>query len=49
MKTFSARIRMPDGTDIEVQVQADYASNALKLLEAQYGAGSVISGPDRVY
>ncbi len=43
LKRFRARIKLPIGNQ-EVFVQADSLVNAKRMLEGQYGAGSVIFG-----
>ena len=42
MKTFKAKVKMPIGNLVDVQIQASDYSSAMQLLEAQYGAGNVI-------
>ena len=48
MQAWKAKIR-PGGKGlmIDVQIQANNASDAKRLLEAQYGKGNVIFGPSR--
>lgn len=43
-KTYSAKIRLKSGIQ-EVTVQADSYFKAKEMLEAQYGKGSIFSGP----
>lgn len=45
---WKATIRLPNGNQQEVQVQADSQINAKLMLEAQYGKGNVIFGPSKV-
>ncbi len=48
-QTYKARIKIGNGGGSqEVTVQADTTYNAKKMLEAQYGKGSIIFGPVRV-
>jgi hypothetical protein len=42
-KRWKARIRLSNGSSQEVVIEADNYFNAKAMLEAQYGAGSVIS------
>ncbi len=44
-KRYKARVRLSNGSSQEVYVNADGYFNAKAMLEAQYGKGSVISGP----
>lgn len=44
MKTWRARVRI-GGSSTEVQVQAQSYFDAKRILEAQYGAGSITFGP----
>ena len=43
--TWKAVVRLSNGFHQEVRIQADSQSNAKAMLEAQYGTGSVLSGP----
>jgi hypothetical protein len=45
MYTFKARVKLSNGTIQEVRVQADNSNNARAMIEAQYGKGSINSGP----
>ena len=45
IKTFKARVRLSNGSSQEVTVQADDYFKAKAMLEAQYGKGSISSGP----
>jgi len=47
-KTYKAKIKLPNGSAQDVTVEADNASNAKAMLEAQYGRGSAISFPTEV-
>jgi hypothetical protein len=47
MKTYKARIRL-NGRDMWVQVQARSMQDARAMIEAQYGKGSILNGPDEV-
>ncbi len=44
-KRWKARVRLSNGSSQEVQVQADNYFNAKAMIEAQYGKGSIASGP----
>ena len=46
-KTYKARIKLKSGSQ-EVTVQADNYLKAREMLEALYGKGCIISGPDTV-
>jgi hypothetical protein len=46
--TWKATIRLPNGNQQEVRVQADGQINAKLMLEAQYGRGNVLLGPNKV-
>jgi hypothetical protein len=47
--TWYATIRLPNGNQQRVTVQADSQINARQMIEAQYGKGSIIfGGPHRV-
>ncbi len=48
MKTFKARVKMPDGSVVDVQIQANDYFSAKKLLESQYGAANIYSPPNEV-
>jgi hypothetical protein len=48
-RTYKARVKLPNGSSQNVTVQADSASNAKSMLEAQYGKGSVLSTPTEVH
>ena len=41
---WKATIRLPNGNQQEVRVQADSQANARQMIEAQYGRGSVLFG-----
>lgn len=44
MKTYTALVRIGGGgTQTRVQIQASNSTDAMKLLEAQYGKGNVSS------
>ena len=45
MRTWSAKVRLSNGGFQEVHVQADTYFNAIAIIEAQYGRGSIIFGP----
>jgi hypothetical protein len=45
--TWKAVVRLPNGFHQEIRVQADSQGNARAMLEAQYGKGSILSGPWR--
>lgn len=46
MRTFKARVKPAgSGSSMEVTVQAKSYFDAKAMLEAQYGAGSIVSGP----
>ena len=40
--TWKATIRLPNGNQQEVRVQADSQINAQAMIEAQYGRGSIL-------
>ena len=46
---WKAVIRLPNGFHQEVHIQADSQSNAKAILEAQFGKGSILSGPWSVH
>jgi hypothetical protein len=46
--TWYAIIRLANGNQQRVTVPADNQINARLMIEAQYGRGSIISGPNRV-
>ena len=46
--TWKATIRLPNGNQQEVQVQADSQINAKQMIEAQYGRGSILFGVNKV-
>lgn len=49
MKTFEAQIRLPNSTQwTKVRVQANSSFDARNQLEAQYGKGSIQTGPTEV-
>jgi hypothetical protein len=48
MKTWKARIRLSNGSQIETTVNAKSWSDAKALFEQTYGRGSVITGPTEV-
>ena len=43
--TYEARVKLPGGGQEVVRVQASNQVNAKKMLEAQYGKGSLIGSP----
>jgi hypothetical protein len=45
MRTWSAKIRLSNGGFQDVYVQADNYFNAVAIIEAQYGRGSIVFGP----
>ena len=45
IKTFKAIVKLSGGSQQKVTVQADDSSKAKKMLEAQYGKGSVLGIP----
>lgn len=47
MKTWKAKVKV-NGSVIEVRIQAQTASDARKLLEAQYGKNSIFLHPVEV-
>ena len=46
--TWYAIIRLANGNRQRVSVRADNQINARLMIEAQYGIGSIISGPHRL-
>lgn len=44
-KTYKARIRLSSGGGQNITVDADSAYNAKQMIEAQYGKGCILSGP----
>jgi hypothetical protein len=46
--TWKAVIRLPNGNQQEVRVQADSQINARELIEAQYGRGNILFGVHKV-
>jgi len=46
--TWYAIIRLSNGNRQRVSVLADNQINARLMIEAQYGRGSIISGPNRL-
>jgi hypothetical protein len=46
--TWYAIIRLANGNQQRVTVPADNQINARLMIEAQYGRGSIVSGPNRV-
>ena len=46
--TWYAIIRLANGNQQRVTVPADNQINARLMIEAQYGRGSIISGPNRL-
>ena len=46
--TWYAIIRLANGNQQRVTVPADSQINARLMIEAQYGRGSIISGPNRL-
>ncbi len=49
MHNFKAQIKLPNGLRQSVTIQADNAQKAKAMLEAQYGLGSIVVGPNREY
>ena len=47
MKSFKARVKV-DGIGNEVVIQASDFGSAKRLIEAQYGKNSILSGPTEV-
>ena len=47
-KTYEATIKLQGGSLQKVRVDADSTFNARKMLEAQYGKGSVVMSPSEV-
>jgi len=47
MKTFYAKIRLSNGAHQVITVTASDISNARQILETQFGAGSILSGPSK--
>ena len=45
--TWKAVVRLSNGFQQEIRILADSQSNARAMLEAQYGKGSILSGPWR--
>ncbi len=45
LRAFEATIRLSNGNNQKVTVQAESPQNAKAMIEAQYGRGSIISGP----
>jgi len=43
-----AIIRLENGNQQRIDVRADNQTNARLMIQAQFGAGSIISGPHRV-
>ena len=48
MLSWYAILRLENGNQQRVDVHADNQTNARLMIEAQFGAGSIISGPHRV-
>jgi hypothetical protein len=48
IKTWNAKIKLPNGLYQEVTVRADSYANAKTMLENQYGKGCVMNGPNWV-
>ena len=46
--TWKATIRLPNGNQQEVRVQADSQQNARAMLEATFGRGSILFGVHKV-
>jgi hypothetical protein len=42
---WKAVVRLSNGSHQEVHIQADNQGNAKAILEAQFGKGSILSGP----
>lgn len=48
ISTYKARVKLSNGGQQEVQVQADSYSNAKAMIEAQYGKSNVISAVTKI-
>ena len=48
MVTWIARIRLPGGQQMQVQVRAPTQPAARQLIEMQYSKADLISGPNRL-
>ena len=48
MHTYKARVKLSNGMIQEIRVQAENSNNARAMIEAQYGKGSINSGPFKV-
>jgi hypothetical protein len=48
VKKFKARVKVASGNRTEVRIEAASTTDARKLLEAQYGKGSVVGAPQPV-
>jgi hypothetical protein len=46
--TWRATIRLPNGNQQEVRVQANSQINARQMIESQYGRGSIVFGVHKV-
>lgn len=46
--TWWAVIRLTNGNQQRIEIGADSQSNARQMIEAQYGRGSIQSGPHRL-
>ncbi|MDQ7081380.1 MAG: hypothetical protein Q9M41_12010 [Paracoccaceae bacterium] len=44
-RKWKARIRVSNGAVQEIYVEADNHANARAMIETQYGAGCILSGP----
>ncbi len=47
-KTYKAKVKLPNGNQQQVNVQADNLANARSMLEGQFGKGSIVIGPSEV-
>jgi type II secretory pathway component PulF len=45
MRVYEAQIRTPNGGLIRVRIEAESQQDARQLLEAQYGADAIFTGP----
>ena len=43
--TYQATVRLSNSSHQKIRVQADSQVNARAMIEAQYGKGSIVSGP----
>ena len=44
-RTYEATIRLEEGGIQKVIIKADIPLNAKKMIEAEYGVGSILTGP----